>query len=78
MPSGASSESDNAGEFVDPEMQMAKEVSSCTSEISENSKENSIDQTCKLTPRDWVIVAAIMLLIVTAVAITVFYVYANL
>ncbi|KAL3907792.1 MAG: hypothetical protein SGILL_008730 [Bacillariaceae sp.] len=77
-PSGASFESDHSGEFVDPEMQMVKEVSSCTSEISDESKETSIDQTCKLTPRDWLIVAAILLLVVTAVAIAVFYVYANL
>ena len=59
-------------------MQMAKEVSSCTSEISGDSKEHSIDETCKLTPRDWLVVATILLLVVTAVAITVFYVYANL
>jgi hypothetical protein len=74
---GDSYASEVSGGFVDPEMQMVQEVSSCTSEISENSKETSI-QSCKLTPREWLIVAAVFLLVVTAVAVTVIYVYANL
>jgi hypothetical protein len=64
------------GDFPDPEMQ--KEVSS-TSETSVEDAKLSLDtRRFTLTPRDWVIIAAILLVTISAIAIMVFFVYANL
>jgi hypothetical protein len=62
-------------QYHDPEMQIEKEVSN-TSVSSKNSKEST--RSWVLTSHDWTLLAAMLFVTVVAIAIVVFYVYANL
>lgn len=73
---GDSDESSAFGDFNDPEEQ--KEVSITSESLAEYSKQSEVTRRYELTPRDWLIIAAIFLVTVTAISIIVFYVYANL
>jgi hypothetical protein len=72
---GESDTSSSSGNFVDPEIQLEKEVSNA-SVSSEDSKESST--TCILTTSDWIILAAVFFVLVAAIIIVVVYVFTNL
>jgi hypothetical protein len=73
---GSFDSSSASGDFQDPEMQ--EEVSCASESLAIDSKQSTISRRAALTPRDWLIIVAILLVTITAIVIVVFYVYANL